>query len=85
MLVSSIARFNALNTMNNMAFASVQNSNARVNTTRTFGGELNLSMLNQLDKSLSLDLSANNLLYKISYLQEKHAAKQQNNKLNLLA
>lgn len=86
MLVSSIARFNAVNTMNNAAFASTQIQNARVNAIqRTFGGEHNLSMLNEMDKKMSLDLLTNNLLYRVSYLQEKMAAKQQQNKLNVLA
>ena len=85
MLVSSIARFNALNTMNDAAFASTQISNIRNNTVHTFGGEHNLSMLNEMDKKMSLDLLTNNLLYKIAYLQEKMFAKQQKNKLNIFA
>ena len=90
MLVSSIARFNAINTMNNAAFASMQITNSMgnaVTSTHTFGGEHDLSMLNKMDKKMSLDLSTNKLLYNIAYLQEKMAAKhQKNNKpLNLLA
>lgn len=85
MLVSSIARFNALNTMNNAAFASTQTANSRVNTLHTFGGEHNLSMLNEMDKKMSLDFLTNSLLYKIAYLQEKLFAKIQKSKLDRLA
>ena len=85
MLVSSIARFNALNTMNNAAFASMQTSNSMINAgnnSHTFGGEHDLSMLNKMDKSLSLDLAANKLLYKMASLQEKLSTKHQDSKLN---
>lgn len=86
MLVSSIARFNGLNTMNNAAFASTQIANSYVNILHTFGGEHDLSMLNEMDNKLSLDLASNKLLYKMAYLQEKMASKQlKNNKLNVLA
>ncbi len=88
MLVSSIASFNAMNTMNNAAFASIAASNSLINglnNTNTFGGEHDLSMLNKIDNSLSLDLLTNKLLYKIAYLQEKMAEKHQNNSLNILA
>lgn len=83
MLVSSIARFNAVNTMNNAAFMSLDASNSMVNginNTHAFGGEHDMSMLNKMDKKLSLDLLTNKFLYKISYLQEKMAAKHQSNK-----
>lgn len=92
MLVSSIARFNAINTMNNASFASMQASNSMINglnNTHTFGGEHDLSMLNKMDKKNSLDLLTNKLLYNVAYLQEKMAAKHQNNQikksLNILA
>lgn len=92
MLVSSIARFNAINMMNNASFASMQASNSMINglnNTHTFGGEHDLSMLNKMDKKNSLDLLTNKLLYNVAYLQEKMAAKHQNNQvkksLNVLA
>ncbi len=92
MLVSSIARFNAINTMNNAFFASMQASNSMINglnNTHTFGGEHDLSMLNKMDKKNSLDLLTNKLLYNVAYLQEKMAAKHQSNQikksLNVLA
>lgn len=94
MLVSSIARFNAINTMNKAGFGVMQTAsqmNYLMNSS-AFGGEHDLSLLNQMDKKLSLDLESNKLLYKISYMQEKMAAKHQdlnnnNNKksLNILA
>ena len=76
MLVSSIARFDAIRTMNDAAFQSIQISNAMTNS-RTFGGEHDLNMLHKLDNKLSLDLATNSLLYKIAYLQEKFFAKMQ--------
>ncbi len=92
MLVSSIARFNAVNTMNNASFASMQLTNSMingVNNTHTFGGEHDLSMLNKMDKKMSLDLLTNKLLYNVAYLQEKMVTKHQNNSikksLNVLA
>ena len=85
MLVSSIARFNAINTMNNAAFMSLNASNSMVNginNTHAFGGERELAILNKIDKKLSLDVHTNNLLYKITSLQENFASKHQNNELN---
>ena len=85
MLVSSIARFNAINTMNNAAFMSLNASNSMVNginNTHAFGGEHELANLNNIDKKLSLDVHTNNLLYKITSLQENFASKHQNNELN---
>ncbi len=85
MLVSSIARFNAINTMNNAAFMSLNASNSMVNginNTHAFGGEHELAILNKIDKKLSLDVHTNNLLYKITSLQENFASKHQNNELN---
>ena len=84
MLVSSIARFDAVNTMNNAAFASMQTTNSMMNligNAHTFGGEHDLGMLHGLDKKLGLDLATNRLLYKIAYLQEKMFAKMQKNEL----
>ena len=80
MLVSSIARFNAINTMNNAAMNMMNASSPFTNTManmHTFGGEHDLNMLHNMDKKLSLDLASNSLLYKISYLQEKAARKRQ--------
>lgn len=80
MLVSSIARFNAMNNMNNAAMNMMNASNSFMNATanmNAFGGEHDLNMLHQMDKKISLDLASNSLLYKISYLQEKAAKKRQ--------
>ena len=79
MLVSSIAKLGAINQMNNSAYSMMQSSNAKMNASNghTFGGEHDLSMLNKMDKKLSLDLLTNKLLYKVSYLQEKMADKHQ--------
>lgn len=89
MLVSSIARFNALHSMNNAAMNMMNASNSLMNNTRTFGGEHSLSMLHEMDKKNSLDLASNSLLYKISYLQEKAAKKHKDieckQSLNVLA
>ena len=73
MLVSSIARFNSVNTLNNAVSASIQAASNMANITNsahTFGGEHDLSMLNKMDNKLSLDLLSNKLLYKITFLQE---------------
>lgn len=89
MLVSSIARFNALHNMNNAAMNMMNASNSLLANTRTFGGEHSLSMLHEMDKKNSLDLVSNSLLYKICSLQEKAAKKHQDNEcrksLNVLA
>ena len=92
MLVSSIARFNAISTMNNAVFMSLNNANDMVNginNTHAFGGEHDLSMLNQMDKKNSLNISTNSLIYKIACLQEKIATKYKINEtkksLNVLA
>lgn len=80
MLVSSIARFNAINQMNNSAFGMMQTTNSMMNASNgknTFGGEHDLAMLNKMDKKLSLDLLTNKLTYKLAYLQEKMLNKHQ--------
>ena len=76
MLVSSIARFNALHNMNNAAMNMMNAANSFTNVS-AFGGEHDLTMLHEKGKKLSLDLASNSLLYKISYLQEKAAQKRQ--------
>lgn len=91
MLVSSIVRFNAEKGMTNAAFGNVQNAAQMSNQAHnTFGGEHNLTMLNQMDKKLSLDLTSNSLLYKLNSLTEKLVQKHQEqnnhkNSLNILA
>lgn len=79
MLVSSIVRFNAVQSMNNAAFGVMQTYNQMNNALshHTFGGENDLTMLHEMDKKLSLDLVSNSLLYKIASLQEKMAQKHQ--------
>lgn len=79
MLVSSIARFNAAQSMNNAAFCIMQTYNQMNNALshHAFGGENNLTMLHEMDKKLSLDLASNSLLYKLASLQEKMAKKHQ--------
>lgn len=76
MLVSSIARFNAINNMNNAAM-NMMNTMSSFTNLSAFGGEHDLTMLHEKDKKLSLDLASNSLLYKISYLQEKAEQKRQ--------
>ena len=61
-----------------------------IHQNNTFGGEHNLTMLNQMDKKLSLDLASNSLLYKLNSLTEKLVQKHQEqnthkSSLNLLA
>ena len=86
MLVSSITRFNALNTMNNASMATMQTTNSLINAVSkagTFGGEHDLSLINEMDKKFSMDLLTNNLLYKLAYMQDKMALKHQNNKTSI--
>lgn len=92
MLVSSIARFNAINNMNSAAFGMMNASNQAMSmmNTNAFGGEHNLGMLHEMDKKISLDLASNSLLYKLAYLQDKALAKHQalehkTNRLDVLA
>jgi len=80
MLVSSIARFNAISNMNNAAMNMMNAANTFTNLS-AMGGEHDLAMLHEKDKRLSLDLASNGLLYKISYLQEKAAQKRQANEV----
>ena len=77
MLVSSIARFEAINTMNNTMFQSMQASNGMMNLVRnaTFGGDMNF--LHEMDNRFALDFATNGLLYKLAYYQEKMLAKMQ--------
>ena len=80
MLVSSIARFQAVNTMNNAVFSSMQNSENMLSTVKnlhTFGGDY--ETLNDMDNRFSLAMITNSLLYKIAFLQEKMLAKMQKN------
>jgi len=68
MLVSMMARFNAINTMNNAQFASMQASNnmmRMVGNMHTFEG----------DNNFSSDIATNSLLYRLAALQEKIFAK----------
>ena len=80
MLVSSIARFQAINTMNNTMFQAMQASNnimRLANNAHSFGGDNDLSFLHELDKRFALDMATNGLLYKLAYYQEKMLAKLQ--------
>ena len=74
MLVSSIARFDALNTMNNTAFASMQLSNDMIKFAHhgaTFGGEHDLSGFQDIYKNTSTGLATNGLLHKLAYYHEQ--------------
>lgn len=79
MLVSSIARFSAINNMNNASFGMMAASDAMVRNAccPSKGGEHDLAMLKDNENKLNMDLISNKLLYKISYLQEKLAKKHQ--------
>ena len=84
MLVSTMVRFNAMNTANNANFASVQANNSMVSAVdnaHTFNGVRGLQTLNKMDKKFSLDILVNNLSAKLARLQEKSATKS----LNVLA
>lgn len=92
MLVSMMARFNAINTMNNAQFASMQTSNNMmrlIGNAHTFGGD-NLDMIHDYENRMSINMATNSLLYKLASLQEKMFAKMHNddlerNKINYIA
>lgn len=78
MLVSSIARFNAIHRMNNSVFGMIQASNNMINTSgnlHAFGGENDLAVFHQTDQKLTLDMLYNSLQYKLAYVQLKTAEK----------
>ena len=78
MLVSAIARFEAVNAMNNASFAMMQNQNNMISAVRnlhTFGGDY--ESLNDLDNRFSMAMLTNSLMYKIASLQEKMFSKMQ--------
>ena len=90
MLVSSIARFNAISTMHNSA-NNIMNIHDRMTdsiSNRAFGGEHSLEMLHEMDKRNSLDLLTNILTYQLAYFQNKMLEKQtanevKSNRLNI--
>lgn len=82
MLVSSIARFSAVNTVDNSALASNQTSNSRVNAVHAFSGDRSFAVLNAIDKKLNFKTLAENVLHKITNFQEKITASKH---LNILA
>lgn len=88
MLVSSITRFNAINTMNNASMVSMQTTNSLINAVGkagTFAGENDLSFANEMDKKFCMDLLTNNLLYKLAYMQEKMTHKNNKNSISYIA
>lgn len=91
MLVSSIARFEAISAMHK-ATNNIVNIHATTSdgvSNRAFGGEHSLEILHETDKKNSLDLLSNSLTYQLAYFQNKMLQKQQanelkSNRLNLL-
>lgn len=74
MLVSSIARFDAFNTMNNSAFASMQLSNSMIKFAHhgaTFEGDNDLNSVQKIDNAVSKRIASNGLLHKLAYYQEQ--------------
>lgn len=78
MLVSSMARFNAMNMMSNAAYNNMQGADSLMRMS-TFSGDSFQSSyaLNSAEKKLTSDRLQNNLLYKIALWQEKSAKKAQ--------
>jgi len=62
---------NSINTMNNSAFRMMSNNNAMMNLTSFAGNFGNLSTVHQAEKSLLMDNSQSQLMYKISEAQLK--------------
>lgn len=81
MLVSSIARFSAVNTMDNSALTSNQTSNSRVNAVHAFSGDKSFGVLNVIDKKLNFKTLAGQILHKITNFQEKVSASKHFNTL----
>lgn len=91
MLVSLMARLNAISQMHNAQWAMMQNNMAMMNMCRSlpsFGG--NMEMLNAMDTQFEIDNAQNQLLYQIASAQEKAAAAQisqelKDNKISYIA
>ena len=74
MLVSSIARFDALNSMNNTAFASMQLSHGMMRFAHhgaTFSGDNDLNVVQKNDVAASKKITSSGLLHKLAYYQEQ--------------
>ena len=89
MLVSQIARFDAVNTMNSATFSAMQNSNSLMsfmNNSNTFNSDNNMGFIHELDKKFAQELANSSLLYKLASLQVQLADKiQKSSKLDFLA
>ena len=90
MLVSLMARLNAINTMHNAQWAMMQNSRNMMQVARNlpFGG-YDMNTLHDLDTRFALNNAQNQTLYMIAAAQEKAAAQQmaqeaKNNKFHIL-
>jgi len=91
MLVSLMARLNAINTMHNAQWAMMQNSRNMMQVARnlSFGG-YDMNTLHDLDTRFALNNVQNQTLYMIAEAQEKAAAQQmaqeaKNNKISYIA
>lgn len=91
MLVSLMARLNAISTMHNAQWAMMQNSRNMMQAARnlSFGG-YDMNTLHYLDTRFALNNAQNQTLYMIAAAQEKAAAKQmaqevKNNKISYIA
>ena len=75
MLVSLMARLNAINTMHNAQWAMMQNSRNMMTVARnlSFGG-YDMETLHNLDTRFALDNAKNQTLYMIASAQEKALA-----------
>ena len=91
MLVSLMARLNAINTMHNAQWAMMQNSRNMMHVARnlSFGG-YDMNTLHDLDTRFALNNAQNQTLYMIASAQEKTAAQQmaqdaKDNKISYIA
>lgn len=91
MLVSLMARLNAINTMHNAQWVMMQNSRNMMQVARNlpFGG-YDMNTLHNLDTRFALNNAQNQTLYMIAAAQEKAAAQQmaqeaKNNKISYIA
>lgn len=91
MLVSLMARLNAINTMHNAQWAMMQNSRNMMAVARnlSFGG-YDMETLHNLDTRFALDNAKNQTLYMIASAQEKALAQKmaqeaKDNKISYIA
>ena len=73
MIVSSIAKFNAISNINNAAFNIMQNNSAMLGNLNAFSGSTSLECAHKNEMSLMFSNLKNRLLYMVSDAQLKNS------------